>query len=475
MSQTFTYDKNVKNGGSRRDIPAFRRLYQSALPEGTIISKIIGIDNVGFIVHHPNASDADCVFSSQMINMCNSNNLDTKLTRDLALKCEIFLVDVPELIYNKPIEEIVNEIKKISDKIINVTKHSGSARKYLILTAKCATSRNDILANCSFNLFDHIITSELPILKSRNNPNTSAPDPSPQLNHDRTRPRTSQRSLPPSGQAWSTGRPNNSAPPPPPSNDPDFIHWPALGNRTHAVSKLHHNDKITYSATTAVIIAERLLEGYEKPFELIAAINETLAYNGIPTVEIPPNQIMMSRNLFDKKSLSSNHIHSHYGPPIIPTHDITQIQPNSTSDPTNHTSTNPSLTPLTPTSFSPPPGPAPPNTVLPSSSTASTIPSSSPPSIDHPASAPPPQSLVEPTAAPTSPTQTPLPSDPDTIPNSSPPHSTCSPSLNVTTTTSTTSSHNEPIPTITTQTPPTYALRSFHNSSLNSASQSACN
>ena len=97
MSQTFTFDKNVKNSGSRRDIPAFRRLYKSALPEGTIISKIIGLDSVGFIVHHPNASDADCVFTSQMINMCNSNNLDTKLTRDLALKREIFLVDVPEL------------------------------------------------------------------------------------------------------------------------------------------------------------------------------------------------------------------------------------------------------------------------------------------------------------------------------------------------------------------------------------------
>ena len=79
MSQTFTFDKNVKNGGSRRDIPAFRRLYQSALPEGTIISKIIGLDSVGFIVHHPNASDADCVFSSQMINMCNSTNVKYSL------------------------------------------------------------------------------------------------------------------------------------------------------------------------------------------------------------------------------------------------------------------------------------------------------------------------------------------------------------------------------------------------------------
>ena len=69
MSQTFAYDKNVRNNGTRRDIPAFRSIHQSAMPEGTIITKIIGIENVGFIVHHPNATDADCVFTPAMINI----------------------------------------------------------------------------------------------------------------------------------------------------------------------------------------------------------------------------------------------------------------------------------------------------------------------------------------------------------------------------------------------------------------------
>ena len=258
----------------------------------------------------------------------------------------------------------MTEMQTITSNVIHI-KHfhsNATGRNYLVLTADNESSRNNLLNNNSITLFGQNLKVEPPIEKNKNrnrqqmangSNNVQSPDPG--------RPR--QRPTGPNTGSRNVTHPRMPQPPPPPPRNTweQCPIWPPLPYRqTRPIPQNLHQSSRNYgrpnfsneqdikffiNATTSIISA--LHEGKEDPFEFIAGVNNTFVNHNLPVIEIPYSQIILSRKIFEKKSMTTT-------PSFLPT---VSRQNHTSNTPSNHFQQTPASTHSQQTSISDPSNP----------------------------------------------------------------------------------------------------------------------
>ena len=136
MATVYVHYVNSSENGETRSLNEFNNDFRSITPSNVHI-KNINQRGQGFFVDYLSDESANYIFKPEVENYLASKNLSASLVFDLAHLREIFMVNVPDEIFNKSPEAILTEIQTLYSTIIHV-KHinsNSSGRKYLILTA----------------------------------------------------------------------------------------------------------------------------------------------------------------------------------------------------------------------------------------------------------------------------------------------------------------------------------------------------
>ena len=341
MSEAYIFDKNTSENGDKRTHHELNNIISSVTPSNIRIKDIVPAGR-GFIIKYDNEKDANYLLESNTISTLDSHNLVPNLTKAVAKEREIFLINAPDFIHEKPADEILTEIRKFTDTIIHVKLIiiPSSNRKYIILTAETHTARNDILTNQSLKLFGQNIKAEAPKNKNdtRNSQHSHFRPQNPQGHHDPSRPRPIQhhagyRTFP---------RPQTTAPPPRPSNEGSGLyHWPYLTpphvqfplDKSRQVLNTRSDTDILFIIKATVNMIEQLHEGKELPFEFVNGVNKTFLNHGLASIDIPYDQILLSRNIYERKSSLAHACKYNIPPPIAKPHASSTFTPSSHPSP----------------------------------------------------------------------------------------------------------------------------------------------
>lgn len=114
MSAAYVYDSKSRNNGAKRPLPKFSNTLKYITPENINIENVIPAGN-GFIVKYPHAENVNYIFKPEVINFLKSKDLSAELENDTARVRNIYLTDVPNDIFNKELDEINEEIHKITN------------------------------------------------------------------------------------------------------------------------------------------------------------------------------------------------------------------------------------------------------------------------------------------------------------------------------------------------------------------------
>ena len=360
MSEAYIVDKNARDNGVTRTYHEFSIAINSVTPSNVRIGNIVPVKN-NFIVKYNQETDVNHLLKPDVIDKLLTYNLIPQLTTDSAKKREIFLTNVPDSIYEKPAEEIMTEIRKITDKIIYINPiiSKSSNRKYIILTAESNSARDNILSNNSMQLFSQTINIEPPIDKNKSRysiqGNFRNPGPPRAPMYDLNQPHPQSHSARYPGNHTGSNmipRPQPRCPPPPPINPwTESQHWPHVSpqsqlprEKSRPTFNFDSDTYINFVIKATINIIEQLHEGKENPFEFVNGINGTFVNQGLASIDIPYDQILLSRKIYERKS----------SPPHACNHTIPSSQASPPSTTTSHPSSTITTAPAPINTHSPP-------------------------------------------------------------------------------------------------------------------------
>ena len=119
MAGFYIRDLNVKkNGftivGIRRPLTAIQTILRLIFPQDLIIERQKTTD-LGFLFFVPYDKNVNFLLHPRVQNILKENNLQGQLSNITAKSRQVFLKDIPEHIDGKSIQEITNEIQKVTN------------------------------------------------------------------------------------------------------------------------------------------------------------------------------------------------------------------------------------------------------------------------------------------------------------------------------------------------------------------------
>ena len=335
MTGIYFRDKNKPsvNTGTKRTAAEFRAIFNGIFRQNTPIRRETS-QPLGFIYDFVYDQDANLIFDEQVISKLQDHNFTAELSTSGQYERNIFLIDIPLHIFNKPIQEIKNEIVRlVPHKVLNVVKFCGnnSGRRYIVFSVESQTIRDAMLKWRPMPLFGNPTFTSKPIPKAtpvnshppapayRNRPITQ-PLPTtprvawqcePSLLHNNPNEPYDLINYPQLSQGtpfpWENSTNNASRSNPPTSATSAQIPSPppASGVQFRPPNFNDVND-MNFYVLASTSICKLLNDGMDNPVEYLSNINEIFSIQGLPFIEIPNHQLMSSQIKYARKTTATS-------------------------------------------------------------------------------------------------------------------------------------------------------------------------
>ena len=152
MSGIYLRDLDVKRvgdriEGTRRPIDVLLPILKLITPRDIVVTRQFSTP-LGTRINYAHPQDANLIYNPRVIATLTTHNLKAQLSNLTAINRQVWLIDTPEIIYNKDIPSLNEDIRRsINTRLLEIRKYENqSGRKYLILTTNSQADRDALLA-----------------------------------------------------------------------------------------------------------------------------------------------------------------------------------------------------------------------------------------------------------------------------------------------------------------------------------------